>query len=96
MRVGAGEVPHALPPLPVIPAFAGMTGRGGKNRRKSMAAKIVRQNSLFAKTEPIFTTLFSIWILSEGLKTSQYLGMVLVIGSLMVHQFLSHRKKKAE
>jgi drug/metabolite transporter (DMT)-like permease len=51
--------------------------------------------SLFAKVEPIFTALFSIWFLGETLKTSQYVGMAVVIGSLIAYQLLTHRKKKA-
>jgi len=51
--------------------------------------------SLFAKVEPIFTSLFSIWFLGETLKTSQYVGMAVVIGSLIAYQLLMHRKKEA-
>lgn len=50
--------------------------------------------SLFLKIEPIFTALFSVWLLDEYLKTSQYLGMGVVIVSLVSYQVLSHRKQK--
>lgn len=47
--------------------------------------------SLFAKSEPIFTTLFSIWFLGEGLSLIQYAGMAVVIGSLVTYQIVSHK-----
>ncbi|MFA6279721.1 MAG: DMT family transporter [Bdellovibrionales bacterium] len=47
--------------------------------------------SLFAKIEPIFTALFSVLFLSEYLKAYQYLGMGLVLGSLIVYQIITHR-----
>lgn len=51
------------------------------------------QWSLFSKIEPIFTSLFSIFILGEYLKPSQYAGMVLVLGSLVFYQWFSQKKK---
>lgn len=48
--------------------------------------------SLFAKMEPIFSSLFSVLILGQYLKTSQYAGILLVIGSLVVYQLISSRK----
>lgn len=50
--------------------------------------------SLLLKIEPIFTALFSVWLLDEYLKSSQYLGMGVVIVSLVGYQILSHRKEK--
>jgi drug/metabolite transporter (DMT)-like permease len=51
--------------------------------------------SLMAKTEPVFTALFAVLILSEVLKASQYLGMVLVLGSLLVYQLRAPAQIKA-
>ncbi|HAX91637.1 MAG TPA: hypothetical protein DCY07_05445, partial [Rhodospirillaceae bacterium] len=45
--------------------------------------------SLFAKIEPIFTALFSVLLLGEVLKTHQYLGILLVLGSLIAYQIFS-------
>ena len=48
-----------------------------------------------AKLEPIFTSLFSVWMLNEILSVHQYFGIVLVVSSLAVYQIL-RRAKKAE
>jgi len=52
------------------------------------------RTSLFLKIEPVFTTLFSLWFLGEYLKISQYIGMGVVIASLIAYQVLSHNKEK--
>lgn len=48
--------------------------------------------SLMIKIEPIFTALFSIVILGEVLKLSQYLGMLIVLGSLIYYQLSLQRR----
>ncbi len=50
--------------------------------------------SLFAKTEPIFTSLFAVLFLGQYLKWSQYGGILLVIVSLVVYQVLNQRRMK--
>ncbi|MDD2325298.1 MAG: DMT family transporter [Alphaproteobacteria bacterium] len=50
--------------------------------------------SFFAKVEPVFTAIFSALLLNEYLKFYQYMGIVLVLGSLGLYQFLEHRKKQ--
>jgi drug/metabolite transporter (DMT)-like permease len=47
--------------------------------------------SLFARSEPLFTSLFAALILGETLASSQYAGMLVVIGSLVLYQL--HEKK---
>jgi len=51
--------------------------------------------SLFLKVEPVFTSLFSVLFLGEYLKWYQYVGILLVVGSLVVYQLVSQRKKVA-
>ena len=48
--------------------------------------------SLFTKLEPLFTCLYSYLILSETLHASQYLGIALVLGSLVLYQLVEGRK----
>jgi drug/metabolite transporter (DMT)-like permease len=50
--------------------------------------------SLFAKMEPVFTSLFSVWFLGEILKPQQYIGIGIVIGSLVLYQTYEHRRAK--
>ena len=50
--------------------------------------------SLFAKMEPVFTCLFSVWFLNEVLKPQQYMGIVVVVGSLVLYQMSEHRRVK--
>lgn len=45
------------------------------------------QFSLLVKLEPVFTALFSWFVLSEILNPSQYFGMLLVVGSLIVYSY---------
>lgn len=47
--------------------------------------------SLFLKLEPVFTTLFSIVLLGELLTLPQYMGMALVMGSLIAYQVLEKK-----
>jgi drug/metabolite transporter (DMT)-like permease len=49
--------------------------------------------SLFAKMEPIFTALFSVWFLGEFLKPQQYLGIVVVVASLAIYQGVEHKRQ---
>ncbi len=51
------------------------------------------QWSLMAKLEPVFTALFAFLILGETLKLPQYLGMLLVLFSLVTYQYISQRRK---
>ena len=48
--------------------------------------------SLLSKIEPVFTALFSFLLLGEILKPLQYLGMVIVLGSLAMYQIVSNVK----
>lgn len=48
--------------------------------------------SFFAKIEPVFATLFSAVLIHEFLEPSQYLGMALIIGSLLSYQFFKSGK----
>lgn len=50
--------------------------------------------SLFAKLEPIFTSLFSFLFLREILSVQEYLGIALVIGSLITYQIETVRQQK--
>jgi len=47
--------------------------------------------SLLLKFEPIFTAIFSVILLGEILRTPQYFGMLLVLGSLVVYQLFEKR-----
>lgn len=51
--------------------------------------------SLFAHTQLIFTAIFSVWFMGEVLNISQYIGMGIVIASLITYQVISHRKERA-
>jgi drug/metabolite transporter (DMT)-like permease len=48
--------------------------------------------SLFCKMEPVFTSLFSVWFLGEVLKTQQYLGIAVVVGSLALYQIYQQKR----
>lgn len=48
--------------------------------------------SMFLKLEPIFTALFSIVIMHELLLAQQYMGIALVVGSLVAYQMFESRK----
>jgi drug/metabolite transporter (DMT)-like permease len=50
------------------------------------------QWSLFAKIEPVFTSIFSIIILKEYLAPHQYIGIAIVIGSLATYQIIRQRQ----
>lgn len=50
--------------------------------------------SLLLKMEPLFTALFSIFLIGEILKPQQYLGMIFVIGSLVLYQVFDHRRNR--
>lgn len=45
--------------------------------------------SLFSKLEPVFTAIFSVWLIDETLKPHQYVGMALVVASLAYYQIKS-------
>lgn len=49
--------------------------------------------SLYIKLEPIFTSLFSAWLIGETLKASQYLGIAVVVASLVAYQVADSRRK---
>lgn len=51
--------------------------------------------SLFAKLEPIFTALFSLWLIHEILKPHQYLGMVVIVASLVFYQTRNRPRQKS-
>ena len=51
--------------------------------------------SLFMKLEPVFTALFSIALVNEVLKPQQYIGMGIVISSLVIYQLSEQRRKLA-
>lgn len=51
------------------------------------------RNSLYTKIEPLSTALFGVWILGEYLQPVQYLGIVLVIGSLVAFQWRERRSQ---
>ncbi|MDR3423803.1 MAG: DMT family transporter [Alphaproteobacteria bacterium] len=48
--------------------------------------------SLFAKMEPVFTAIFSALLLGEILKTGQYIGIVIVLGSLALFQIFEQKR----
>lgn len=48
--------------------------------------------SMIGKVEPIFTALFSVLLINEVLETSQYIGILVVIASLLVFQKFDHKK----
>jgi len=50
--------------------------------------------SLFSKVEPIFTSLFSVWFLGEVLKLQQYMGIFIVIASLVLYQISEQWRMK--
>jgi len=52
--------------------------------------------SLFGKMEPVFVALFSALFLGEYLTTSQYIGMALVLGSLVAYQLTTRPKPVPE
>jgi len=49
---------------------------------------------LFSKIEPIFIAIFSVWFLGEWLHWWQYLGIMIVIGSLLVFQIFEQRQRR--
>lgn len=49
--------------------------------------------SVLAKIEPICTTIYAYLILNEVLFTSQYVGMIFVISSLVAYQLIEQRKR---
>ncbi len=49
--------------------------------------------SLYAKMEPIFTSLFSAYFLKEILAPRQYMGVLVVLGSLALYQIVEQRRK---
>lgn len=51
--------------------------------------------SLYSKIEPIWGAVFSVILLHEVLKPGQYMGMVIVIVSLVSYQIWDHRRKSA-
>jgi len=48
--------------------------------------------SLLSKLEPIFTAIFSIVLINEFLTLSQYAGMIVVVISLIVYQYIDYKK----
>jgi drug/metabolite transporter (DMT)-like permease len=50
--------------------------------------------SLFMKLEPVFAALFSALLIRELLHWSQYLGIAVVFGSLVIYQYMSFRARK--
>ncbi len=50
--------------------------------------------SLFVKLEPVFTSLFAWLILGQILSITQYAGIVLVIGSLMLYNVYKFQQRK--
>jgi len=49
--------------------------------------------SMFMKLEPVFTTIFGVWLAKDFLETGQYWGIALVILSLMALQIFDKQKK---
>ncbi len=49
--------------------------------------------SLFLKLEPIFTAVFAVLIIHEVLAMHQYLGIVIVLASLLAYQYSQARRK---
>lgn len=49
--------------------------------------------SFFGKLEPIFATIFSAILIHEFLEPTQYIGIALIIGSLVLYQILKSKKK---
>ncbi len=49
--------------------------------------------SLFLKLEPVFNALFSVVFVHEILKGSQYAGMAVVTGSLVLYQYIEYRRR---
>ncbi len=52
------------------------------------------QFSQLLKLEPCFTALFSVLLLGEVLKMPQYIGLLLVMGSLLTYQYVCHKRDK--
>jgi len=50
--------------------------------------------SLFTKIEPVFTVLFSVVLVNEVLKPQQYIGVAVVICSLVIYQISEQRRKQ--
>ena len=51
--------------------------------------------SLLAKLEPVFAAAFSVIFFGEHLTWQQYIGMILVLLSLAIYQYMSQAKSKA-
>lgn len=49
--------------------------------------------SLYNKLEPVFGAIFSALLIGEILKTSQYIGMMIVLASLVFYQIWDYRRK---
>ncbi|MFH1158603.1 MAG: DMT family transporter [Pseudomonadota bacterium] len=49
--------------------------------------------SLLLKLEPIFTAIFSVVLINEVLSWHQYAGMLVVIASLIVYQYIDYKKR---
>ncbi len=54
------------------------------------------QYSLMCKIEPVFTALFSVFLLNEVLGLYQYIGMALVLGSLAAYQIVCQKRRAKE
>jgi drug/metabolite transporter (DMT)-like permease len=50
--------------------------------------------SLFSKIEPVFTSLFSILLIGEYLSWHQYVGILVVLGSLAGYQYMTVRQQR--
>ncbi|MCK4945268.1 MAG: DMT family transporter [Alphaproteobacteria bacterium] len=49
--------------------------------------------SLLSKLEPVFTAIFSIILINEFLSWHQYAGILVVITSLIIYQYMDYRKR---
>ena len=89
----APVVPPTLPGLDAAALAAVALGLGTIGTFYGIALLGAFQFSLFLKLEPVFTALFSIVILGEFLSLGQYMGMAIVIISLVGYQIYLGLKK---
>jgi drug/metabolite transporter (DMT)-like permease len=94
LTLGSGVVvPRTVAGLnwTVVCSFALITGTFGMFYGIAQLGSF--QWSLMAKLEPVFTTFFALLLLGESLSNSQYLGMAVILGSLVWYQLSPESKK---
>jgi drug/metabolite transporter (DMT)-like permease len=89
------ELPHSLPGYGWAAMSSLSIALGTLTMFYGIALLGAFSLSMIIKLEPIFTALFSIIVIGEILGWHQYLGILVVIGSLIAFQYYEHKNKMA-